>query len=201
MPGVVGGSIAETIAGHVANGIKCGNFSAMSCTDIPDGSTSWGFNVSFFQGEHTVVIAKRSYSPAMWYAELDSNGWVPEGWIRLATSTKPEEHALPLAAGWLESTISTYYRNQFNEVTINFKVFLSSGISNGLAAGLHTIAILPAGYRPSNPIYFVCAAADWVGTFFVGWVLDNGTVNVCVPTAIPPKALIGFAGSASFAAH
>lgn len=167
--------------------------------DSPIPGTEMHYLILMDYGPRRTVLAinyaNNTTEHQMFVRKIWSGAWKQSKWVEFTTSMPSQEHTLPLAEGWLENTTSTYFRNQSNEVNINFKVHLSTSISSGLAAGLHTIATLPIGYRPYNPKYFMCAEADWSGDIFAGWVLNNGSVNVSVPTTIPPKELVGFAGS------
>ena len=65
------------------------------------------------------------------------------GWTECATATPPQEYDLPLAAGITAMLPSTFYCNQFRDLTYTLFVRPSVNIADGA-----TIATLPEGFRP-----------------------------------------------------
>lgn len=66
-------------------------------------------------------------------------------WKTLATATKPQEFALPLAEG-VSAVSSAYWKDQFGVVTGHFNVLVSSSQTGSSPV----IATLPEGFRPSR---------------------------------------------------
>lgn len=69
-------------------------------------------------------------------------------WKTLATATKPQEFALPLAEGITTSSRCVYWKNQFDEVT----VICDCNIPKGVSAA--AFATLPSGFRPAARCIF-----------------------------------------------
>ena len=139
-----GVTILDRIRELEKNGIYRGTFQAIASADTPEDSTGWGFNISFFHGEKTVVFAVKSYFPLYWFRQIDSNGWIGD-WIPIATATKPAVYDLPLAAGWAVENPTgrpAYFKDQFGKVTVNIKVKSTQTINTSMLGGL------PEGYRP-----------------------------------------------------
>ena len=167
-----GVTILDRIRELEENGIYRGTFQAIASADTPEDSTGWGFNISFFHGEKTVVFAVKSYFPLYWFRQIDSNGWIGD-WIPIATATKPAVYDLPLAAGW--SAISAKYcRTQDGMITVNVL-----GLTNGSGtAGYSVFGILPEGYRP-----YATILAPAINTG--GWTITNaghplGTISEAI---------------------
>ena len=114
-------------------------------------------------------------------------------WTPIATATPPEEIPLNLAAGWQIKNYAKFWKNQFGEVSLFFRVGKATGET---AQG--TIATLPAGFRPAVPVH--AAAVTYPGLHPALLVIgSDGTVMVFCNN-VESSAEGSFCGSAAFVA-
>ena len=106
----------------------------------------------------------------------------------VATATPPQEFDLPLAEGFssLGSEPSTYWKNQFGEVTVILQVKKNQPISDGEIA-----AYLPAGFSPSMQLRYPCLAPASRSTGFL-YVFPNGEIAISFSPGAFPDVLASF---------
>lgn len=111
----------------------------------------------------------------------------------IATATPPEEIPLNLAEGWQIKNYAKFWKNQFGEVSLFFRVGKATGET---AQG--TIATLSAGFRPAVPVH--AAAVTYPSLHPALLVIgSDGTVMVFCNT-VESSAEGSFCGSAMFVA-
>ena len=114
-------------------------------------------------------------------------------WVPIATATPPEQIPLNLAEGWQIKNYAKFWKNQFGEVSLFFRVGKATGET---AQG--TIATLPAGFRPAVPVH--AAAVTYPSLHPALLVIgSDGTVMVFCNT-VEGSAEGSFCGSATFVA-
>lgn len=109
-------------------------------------------------------------------------------WAEIATAMPPQEFDLPLAEGFssLGSEPSTYWKNQFGEVTVILQVKKNQPISDGEIA-----AYLPAGFSPSMQLRYPCLAPASRSTGFL-YVDPNGGIAISFSDGAFPDVLASF---------
>lgn len=109
-------------------------------------------------------------------------------WRKLAFATPPQEFDLPLAEGFssLGSEPSTYWKNQFGEVTVILQVKKNQPISDGEIA-----AYLPAGFSPSMQLRYPCLAPASRSMGFL-YVYPNGGIAISFSGGAFPDVLASF---------
>ena len=119
---------------------------AAATANAPDG-IAWGIAQKFGVGLIHTILAVDCVGRA-WIEGYDGITW--NGWQPIATAAPPQEFALPLAEGIIATSwgASLYWKNQFGEVT----VLLFVAPSSGTISSQQTVALLPAGFRPSNRV-------------------------------------------------
>lgn len=85
---------------------------------------------------------------------------------QLATATPPMLNDLPLEAGWTARNISKYWKDQFGQVSLVFRI---GKITPPTTQG--TVGYLPVGYRPTHPVH----AAATMYPAYAAAVLAIGT--------------------------
>ncbi len=159
-----------------------------TCPDDPYGGSSgvgitipgWGNGVWGTQ----IVFDYNGLAP--FFRTFFSFGQSVGDWIKLATATPPQEFDLPLAEGITALQPCTYWKNQFEEVTIY-------GCTYGEVTEGDTIATLPEGFRPDHPVEwpasFTGDAGRVSGTVFIS---ESGIVSI--HTTAPAMSVV-FAAS------
>ena len=119
-------------------------------------SSSWGLlTVSANTEDGGIACTQRlsimvveSWEPILYERNWNGINW--SKWARIATVTKPQEFDLPLAEGIIATGWGAplYWKNQFDEVTV--LLFVAS--SSGTISSQQMVALLPAGFRPSNRV-------------------------------------------------
>ena len=114
-------------------------------------------------------------------------------WELLATATKPQEIALPLAAGWTTGSVSSYYKTQDGVTTVTLN---PNNMNNTDYTPL--VATLPAGYRPTRMVQSVGVATAETGELIAAWLRANpdGTIQIFTDK----KPFISFGGQITFVA-
>lgn len=151
-----------------------------SAPDVPSGTRSAMLSYIDGAATRTRYIGERSS--------------VGDHWAKLAIAQPPQEFDLPLADGITALQPCTYWKNQFEEVTIY-------GCTYGEVTEGDTIATLPEGFRPDHPVEwpasFTGDAGRVSGTVFIS---ESGIVSIhttaphdecCVRSIIPRGGLTG----------
>lgn len=113
--------------------------------------------------------------------------------VPIATATPPTLYDLPLAVGWTARNISKYWKDQFGQVSLVFRI---GKITPPTTQG--TVGYLPVGYRPAHPVHAAAtmypayaAAVLAIGTDGSIILFSNGSDN---------SAEGSFCGAVSFVA-
>lgn len=143
-----------------------------SAPDVPSGTRSAMLSYIDGAATRTRYIGERSS--------------VGDHWAKLAIAQPPQEFDLPLADGIIALQPCTYWKNQFEEVTIY-------GCTYGKVTEGDTIATLPEGFRPDHPVEwpasFTGDAGRVSGTVFIS---ESGIVSI--HTTAPAMSVV-FAAS------
>ena len=146
-------------------------FISNEVTGMPRDGLSWLARVDS-DGYSRAILAYDGTQQWLRYATGDL--WTE--WVKITTSTPPQEFALPLTSGlanFSDGDISRYWKNQFSEVTVAFALK-----SVGAVDVDQVIATLPVGYRPINPVRSagVCVIGN-VYSPFVVYIGTDGNIN------------------------
>ena len=142
----------------------------------------WDMNTMF------QLFLSASAGKMLWRTKVSAleNPW--SEWFPLANATPPQEFDLPLAEGFssLGSEPSTYWKNQFGEVTVILQVKKNQPISDGEIA-----AYLPAGFSPSMQLRYPCLAPTSRSMGFL-YVFPNGGIAISFSGGAFPDVLASF---------
>ena len=142
----------------------------------------WDMNTMF------QLFLSASAGKMLWRTKVSAleNPW--SEWFPLANATPPQEFDLPLAEGFssLGSEPSTYWKNQFGEVTVILQVKKNQPISDGEIA-----AYLPAGFSPSMQLRYPCLAPASRSMGFL-YVYPNGGIAISFSGGAFPDVLASF---------
>lgn len=101
-----------------------------------------------------------------------NDAWLLD-WTYMPIVVTPQEYSLPLAAGLIQSSMSWYSKDQFNQVHVHGAISAGSG-----SLGWDTlVATLPEGYRPSAKI-------EAAATFASGGTSGSGAVAMAADGTI-----------------
>lgn len=154
---------------------------APGCTGVPD-TAAWyagSLLVNVPGSAWTLYLFNTTTREAICNFTV-SGEW--NGWISIATATKPQEFDLPLASAYTGQV--KYLKTQENMVLVDINVGSSDGseISNNNM----TLATLPAGFRPSRVVYSDAVTLTSDAGTIVGiaqfWVDNIGKLNIRVPS-------------------
>ena len=112
-------------------------------TPYPAGSFSLKVEYNASWGNGVKQIWSSYYGNDTWTRVLDNHVWSP--WLKLATATPPQEHALPLAEGKAGVDYNAFRKDQNGRVTLFVSIRRADGADFTGYEGAFT---LPEGYRP-----------------------------------------------------
>lgn len=131
-----------------------------------------------------MLILAQDTSNEIWYTVQVQAGldWKWLAWNQISTATPPQEYDLPLADGITALQPCTYWKNQFEEVTIGGCA--ANGISDNI-----TIATLPAGFRPVRAVERP-ATLSGGGERYAGSVLIGTDGSIRIRTSATTNAVV-----------
>lgn len=193
--GLSGRPILDTVKEYVASGYRSGSITAWESAVVPDGPPGFQWGIIEYRKHSTAyvtVIAMPDGGP-IYYRQIyanDTNGWRwnTDDWYTAATATPPQKYDLPLAEGVTINTASRYCKSQDNMVHVYGSVKLGTAPTGGL-----TLATLPAGYLPSDPVVFtISSSSSSVGESWstYGFVQKYGAITL-VNTQLPSNFRAG----------
>ena len=151
---------------------------APGCTGVPD-TAAWyagSLLVNVPGSAWTLYLFNTTTREAICNFTV-SGEW--NGWISIATATKPQEFNLPLADGWLSIDAryeAVYWKTQESIVNISLGLKSDHTVTNG-----ETIAILPSGFSPKKSLKIPITAVNQNGLLVHGYVDINrpdGTIQI-----------------------
>lgn len=161
--------------------------------NMPNTSLYWFVSVMPYPGGSSYDLTAVSVSDGTtWKNTYTAGAW--GGWVQLATAIHPTLHDLPLESGWTARNISKYWKDQFGQVSLVFRI---GKITPPTIQG--TVGYLPVGYRPAHPVH----AAATMYPAYVAAVLAIGTDGsiILFSNGSDNSAEGSFCGAVSFVAE
>lgn len=172
-------SILEWAENRGANSINTHVSTNETVTDMPYNSF-WAVDFKSYPDGGWIELFATDIQNGKTWINI-KNGQQPwSGWIPIPIATPPQEYSLPLAEGITENQPCTYYKNQFNEVTIHFN-------GQGTITEAMLLGTLPEGFRPAK-IYDIPAVYRTADGYHAGgivlWTDGTITTHISIPSAI-----------------